>query len=555
MKKKRFLIMTCILAMMLSLLPVNVRADASLFSDVPGDSWAVGVIASAVSNGLMGGMGDGLFGYGRTMTRAEFVTVVCRMFGWGSVTPSTATFVDVSPKDWFYGNVEAAVSNGIVGGESAFKPNAPIIRKDMAIMLVKALGYDKMAAAIANTARNPFSDVDSDIGYIVIAHDIGMIGGIGDGKFAPNNTAKREEAAAMLTRVYDKMKSKLNWIHGFYAFSSYSQRDLIDGMDAISYGWSKMEWDKENGARLNTSGLGDNPWRIPESYELITEYQQGRGVKANLCVFMDTSGGLYELLASESARDSAVEAILNEVTRIYDAIGRSPYDGVTIDFEGLKGSKARAEYTTLLRKLAAGLKSRNLSLYVTVQPATADGVYFDGYDYREIGRLADKVILMAHDYQPVSLNGFVGTEWQKNAALTPIAEIYAALEAVTDASTGVEDRSKIALALSFGCVGWIIDDNGKVVSPSPVAPSIETVYKRMLQPDTEFGWSDTYRNPYMIYKTESGERIFLWYEDSRSVAEKLDLARLFDVKGASVWRLGIIPNYKEWNVTGCFVKK
>jgi spore germination protein YaaH len=76
----------------------------------------------------------------------------------------------------------------------------------------------------------------------------------------------------------------------------------------------------------------------------------------------------------------------------------------------------------------------------------------------------------------------------------------------------------------------------------------------MQQSDTVFGWSDVYRNPYIIYSTENGDRIFLWYEDSRSVAEKLDLARLFGVAGASVWRLGIIPNYKEWDVTGCFSK-
>jgi spore germination protein YaaH len=189
-----------------------------------------------------------------------------------------------------------------------------------------------------------------------------------------------------------------------------------------------------------------------------------------------------------------------------------------------------------------------------VQPVTSDGQYFDGYDYREIGRIADKLILMAHNYQLGSLDGFVGTEWQKNAALTPIAEIYKALKAVTDAETGAEDKGKIALAFNLSGVGWEIDDAGRVKSPDPVSPSMETVVSRMRQSDTLRGRSEAYRNPYIIYNTEAGERIFLWYEDDVSIAEKLKLARLFGVTGASVWRIGIIPNYDEWNVWDVFMQ-
>jgi len=70
----------------------------------------------------------------------------------------------------------------------------------------------------------------------------------------------------------------------------------------------------------------------------------------------------------------------------------------------------------------------------------------------------------------------------------------------------------------------------------------------MAQPDTIFGWSETYRNPYIIYTTENGKRVFLWHQDSRSVAEKLRAANSFDITGASVWRMGIIPNEPTWDV-------
>ena len=352
----------------------------------------------------------------------------------------------------------------------------------------------------------------------------------------------------------EESNDALNWVHGFYAFGSFGQRDMIPQMDSVSFGWSVMQWSEESGIRLNTSPSGGNQMRVPDGYALIAALPRENDTRANLNVFMDTSTGLGELLASKENRSASVKEILTELSRTYSGIGRSPYDGVTINFEGLRGKESQADFTAFLVELRAGLSDFH-TLYVTVHPATTDGKYFDGYNYREIGRLADKVILLAHDYHPRSMEGFLGTAWQRNAALTPIAEIHHALEAITCPETGVEDLEKIAIAFSFPNVGWFVDKQGLLVSPTPITVSNETVMQRMAQPDTYFGWSETHKNPYIIYTTEKDEYVFLWYEDSRSVAEKIKLARSFGVTGASVWRLGIIPNNNEWDVWGNFARK
>jgi len=527
--------------------PVS-AASGNPFSDVPADSWATDAIELALEKGLMQGMGDGTFGYGRQITRAQFVALLSNMFGWSTIRPQTQSFADVAANRWYYEYVETAASLGIVSSQGRFYPNAPILRQDMAVMLVRALGYSQLARQLAVTDHVPFTDINNYKGYIIFAYDTGIIGGVGSGRFAPYSTATREQAAAIITRVYNRLNATLDWLHGFYAFASFGQRGLIRDMNAVSFGWSVMEWDAENGARLNTSPEGGNPWHIPAGYELIADFPYENNVRAHLNVFMETAMGLHHMLADATARSAAVDAILFEATRIYDAIGRSPYDGVTINFEGLRGESSKADFNTLIEELAIKLHINNLSLYVTVHPPTIDGQYFDGYDFRRIGELADRVILMVHDYHPRSLEGFIGTQWQRNAAITPIAEVYRALKAITDPITGVQDRSKILIGLSFHNIGWFVDENNRVISPLPVAPSMETVYRRMNQADTYFGWSDLFRNPYIIYTTESGERVFLWYEDSRSILEKLLLARLFGVTGASVWRLGIIPNEYGWDV-------
>ena len=250
------------------------------------------------------------------------------------------------------------------------------------------------------------------------------------------------------------------------------------------------------------------------------------------------------MLNSAASRETAADLIVAEATRVYDKLGASPYTGVTIDFEGLSGSSNRTNFVQFLTVLSQRLKAKGLSLTVTVMPATADGAYYDGYDYRAIGRLADKVILMAHDYQPTSLAGFLGTTYYKNAALTPIQSVYDSLRAATDPDAGVEDVSKLALAISCSATAWQVDGSGKLVSETPIHPAMSTVAAR-LQQGAAMGWSETYRNPYLTYTTESGQNIFLWYEDSRSVGEKVQLAKLFGITSVSLWRLGTIPNLTD----------
>jgi spore germination protein YaaH len=195
-----------------------------------------------------------------------------------------------------------------------------------------------------------------------------------------------------------------------------------------------------------------------------------------------------------------------------------------------------------LTELAAALKPINKTLYVAVHPATADGVYFDAYDYRTIGQLADKVILMAHDFNEKTMpENLLGSMYYKNTPVTPFASVYYALKAITDESTGVQDTSKVALAISFSSVGWKLKDS-KLISTASVSPVPSTIYER-LKDRPVMGYSEVYRNPYISYSTEDGTEIFLWYEDARSVSDKLQLAKLFGITGVSLWRIGNIPNF------------
>ena len=141
--------------LLLSLLAVPAAA-AGRYSDVPEGDWAAEVIEKATEYGLIQGKGDGTFGYGEYMNRASFVTVLCRMFGWEMVSPEKPSFSDCPPGEWYYSAVETALANGAIDSGIYFRPDDDISRQDMAIMLVRALGYENLALTQAS-AELPFA--------------------------------------------------------------------------------------------------------------------------------------------------------------------------------------------------------------------------------------------------------------------------------------------------------------------------------------------------------------------------------------------------------------
>ena len=544
MRKRRICAAALTAVLLLSAAPMSPQARA--FSDTSGH-WAQADIDKAQSYGLMEGYPDGRFGIGVEITRAEFVTILCRMFDWEMISPTSPSYIDCGTGEWYYSAVETARAHDVMDGAGAFRPLDYISREEMAVMLVRALGYDTLAQDLSSLSL-PFTDVKNNAGYIAIAYDIGMIKGVagpnGQLKFLPTHSATREEAAAMLVRVYERYNSKVDWLHGFYAFSSYSQINLTANMDAVSVGWARLEYGAD-GASLNSTNTNGNDWVKPSDPTPATDYFTSHGVDYNLCVFGSATDSVT---LADGSTTSTVAAVVNDsnaraqaTSALVEAAGS--YAGLTIDFEGLKGDTIKKNYVTFMEELRAALP-KNKTLNVCVQPDT----WYTGFDYRGLGEVCDKVILMAHDYQWTSVPAsYVGTG-NTDSPVTPFASVYEALRDITDPDTGVQDVSKIALAISFGTAGFHIDENGRLLETTIYHPGTDTLAGRLAQPDTVVTYSEKYRNPYAIYTNEEGERYKVWYEDARSVADKLQLAKLFGITGVSLWRVGTIPASTGYNV-------
>lgn len=114
---------------------------AKTFSDLSSVPWAKKAIENLAGRDIIKGKSTdkNIFAPNDKITRAEFISLVVNGLQLNK-TP-IGTFEDVKPGDWFYNNVLIAKNMGIVSGigNNYFYPNEPITREDMAVILTRAM--------------------------------------------------------------------------------------------------------------------------------------------------------------------------------------------------------------------------------------------------------------------------------------------------------------------------------------------------------------------------------------------------------------------------------
>ena len=118
-------------------IPVQIGAALIDFKDTA-THWAREYIGRLAARGIVNGMGDNYYLPDDSLTRAQFLTMLAKtIYGLDPSQASPAGFTDVPDYEWFCNYVNWGYANGIVSGldESVFAPNNPITREQMAIML------------------------------------------------------------------------------------------------------------------------------------------------------------------------------------------------------------------------------------------------------------------------------------------------------------------------------------------------------------------------------------------------------------------------------------
>ncbi|MBU7320117.1 Ig-like domain-containing protein [Paenibacillus oleatilyticus] len=176
----------------------NGSVPAVTFKDMNAH-WANEAVGKLSTLKLFDGFPDGSFKPEQAMTRAEFITVIVRALKLN--TNSQAAFSDTG-SHWASQAIAAAVAKGIVDGfGDQFKPDQPITREQMAVILVRAFGLSANgteaklsdSAAISEWAQSAVSTLINQK----------LIQGYSDGSFQPKRAATRAEVATMLLRLLE----------------------------------------------------------------------------------------------------------------------------------------------------------------------------------------------------------------------------------------------------------------------------------------------------------------------------------------------------------------
>ena len=189
------------IAVALCVVMIAASGNMVFASDTP-SSWAQDEVTAAIEKDLV--PQNLRSNYTQAITRAEFCALAARLYEtFGSEITGRATFTDTNDV-----NVEKMAYIGVVSGigNNRFDPNAALTREQAATMLTRL--YEAIAGTpVPITGTFLFYDMDdiSPWAADAILHmaAAGVMSGVGDNRFAPQQPYTREQSIVTIMRMFD----------------------------------------------------------------------------------------------------------------------------------------------------------------------------------------------------------------------------------------------------------------------------------------------------------------------------------------------------------------
>lgn len=200
--------------------------EDSEFTDINGH-WAENMIKDFAKRGYVQGIGSNMFAPDKTVSRAEFITMITNLAGIGgsdsnkvismfameddkTEVKAPKSYFDVEQTAWYAQNVYDAKQEGIISGNIAnayFYPDREITREEVCSIIDSYL-VTKGDNASSIKPVNVFSDnsevSDWALKSVMNLYGLGILKGDGSGKINPKASLTRAEAVAFLTAMLNK---------------------------------------------------------------------------------------------------------------------------------------------------------------------------------------------------------------------------------------------------------------------------------------------------------------------------------------------------------------
>lgn len=226
--------------------------------------------------------------------------------------------------------------------------------------------------------------------------------------------------------------------------------------------------------------------------------------------------GNQAFLMDTTTRDTAVRNITN-------LVNTNKYPGVNIDFE-LLTPPARIPLEQFMDELSHNLRPYGKEVTVDIIPTAAQTGAHGAYDEIKLAQYSDAIVLMAYDHHsdasppgPVSPHDWV------------LASVKHTLQSGVPAS-------KIILGVNNYGYDWDTVTQTATTIPEKQAATIQSTTRT---------FNTTYEEYYLTYTDSKGHLHQVWYGGPRTLADRLNIARTYNLRGLAIWRAGY-ENVNYW---------
>ncbi|NPV79917.1 MAG: SH3 domain-containing protein [Firmicutes bacterium] len=296
----------------------------------------------------------------------------------------------------------------------------------------------------------------------------------------------------------------------------FAQNHAGDTAPIISLGHAKSILD---GVVMFSYFLDENGNLISSNNDQVVRQLRSNGIETYALIHNYRSsqfdqGVAHSVLRSEELR-------LKAIRNIMDILEQGHFDGINVDLENVHPGD-RSYYTRFIQELSTVLRPRGKKVTISVPAKSRDlpgTAWFGAFDYYSLGKIADKVMIMAYDeHSPVSGPG-------------PVASINWVREVIRYAMTQMP-KSKIYLGIPAYGYDWPLYWGGSVE-----AVSYRQAVSRAARSGVEPQWDESSASCYYRYSIPAGQHE-VWFENGTSLAAKVRLVKQYGLAGIAVWRLG-----------------
>jgi spore germination protein len=259
-----------------------------------------------------------------------------------------------------------------------------------------------------------------------------------------------------------------------------------------------------------------------DDVELI-QMARNYGVAPIMLISTLTEEGVFSnelasaILNNENVRDNLIENILANLKV-------KNYYGLDVDFEYIL-PEDKEKYAEFIKILTTRLNKEGFEVITALAPKTSSdqkGLLYEAHDYPALGEVANKVLLMTYEW---------GYTYGPAMAVAPVDKVREVLDyAVTEI-----DPQKI----SMGIPNYGYDFTIPYVKGKSKADALSNVEAVQLAKDVkaQIQFDETSKAPYYIYYDKEGKQHKVWFEDARSIEEKLKLYSEYNFDGVAFWNI------------------